>query len=234
MKAEQDRTVNLIKRLQRGDEESRETLIGDYRGFIINAARNFTRESRDITQTDAYSIALIAFNEAAEKFDPERGNFPAFAGQVMKRRLIDMARSESKYRPEIAAGELPEIPADTGDEDEETEDLATDISWLENALAEFNISLQDLVKQTPKHRDTRCNALAMARYITNDPSLLAGLHKRKTLPFKSLLFHFRCNPKTIQRHRKYIIAACIALGGSSSYLRDYVTRVAKGCGENDA
>jgi len=230
MNTEQDRTISLIQRVQQGDERARETLITNYHGYIINLARQYTRENCDILHTDAYSVALIAFNEAIDKYSPGKKTFfPSFAGQIIKRRLIDLVRSSAKYKPEIITENIPEYAAENTKDLEQQGDLAEDIAWFEQSLADFDISMEDLVRETPKHKDTRCKAIAMARQIAGDPALLARLKQRKKLPFKSLLFQFRCNPKTIQRHRKYIIAVCIAISGSSIYLRDYVLRVAKGC-----
>jgi RNA polymerase sigma factor len=234
MQTGQDNTIDLIKRLQQGDETARETLIANYQAFIVKLARNYTREKCDITGTDAYSTALLAFNEAAEKYNPEKGSqFYSFASQVINRRLIDMVRSNARYKPEINVENIPDRPSENDNRDLQ-EELAEDIKWFEETLKEFNISLEDLVRETPKHRDTRCKAIAMARHVINDPMLLARFERRKSLPFKNLLLKFRCNPKTIQRHRKYIIAVCIALNGSSLYLRDYILGVAKGCDDYGA
>jgi len=231
----QDNTIDLIKRLQQGDETARETLIASYQGYIAKMARSYTRENCDITGTDAYSTALLAFNEAAEKYNPEKGaHFSSFASQVIKRRLIDMVRSNARYKTEINVENIPDIPFENDGNMDFQEELAEDIKWFEETLKEFNISLEDLVKETPKHRDTRCKAIAMARHVINDPVLLARFERRKSLPFKNLLLKFRCNPKTIQRHRKYIIAVCIALNSSSLYLRDYILGVAKGCDDYGA
>jgi len=226
--AGQDETVLLLRRLKQGDEKARELLITNYHAFIVKMARRYSGETGDILHTDAYSVALIAFNEAADQYAEDRGvSFPTFAAQVIKRRLIDLARRNAKFAPELSVAELPD--AQVLEEASRWEDLAEDVAWFENALKEYRVSLEDLVRETPKHKDTRCLAIAIARHVVDDPGLLAHFRTRKALPFKSLLLRFRCNPKTIQRHRKYIIALCIALSGCSPYLRDYVLSVAEGC-----
>ncbi|MCF8012261.1 MAG: RNA polymerase sigma-I factor [Clostridiales bacterium] len=238
MNGEQDRTLNLINLLQSGDEKAREELIENYRKFIIKIASKYNYENIDIFQTDTYSIALIAFNEAANKYNSSKGtSFATFASQIIKRRLIDLIRSNAKFSPEISTNELPETDSkDTESPKEYKEELAQEITWFEKQLSEFNISMEDLVKETPKHKDTRCKVIEMARWIINDPEMLQQLKKRKRLPYKSLLFHFRCNPKTIQRHRKYIIAVIITLtlNGPSTYLREHVLSVLKGCDGYDS
>jgi len=226
-------TILLLRRLQQGDEKARELLIANHHAFITKMARRYSRETGDILQTDAYSVALIAFNEAADRYSEDSGvRFTTFAGQVMKRRLIDLARSDAKFKREVPVAEFPD--AQVFKDSPAWEHLADDIAWFENALKQYRVSLEDLVRETPRHKDTRCLAIAVARRVVGDPDLLAYFRARKTLPFKSLLLRFRCNPKTIQRHRKYIIAVCIALGGSSSFLRDYVLGVAEGCDNRDA
>lgn len=227
-------TITLIRRLQEGDEKAREKLFENYHNYIIKIARKYSRDKEDITKTDWYSIALIAFNEAATSFKEDGGaSFPSFAAQVISRRLIDLSRNNTKYSPEISVGDafLDSFINDYDYSDLENE-MSEDITWFEKKLKEFNISLEDLVLETPKHKDARCKAIDMARQIVENPEHLEKLRKRKTLPFTFLLLKFRCNPKTIQRHRKYIIAVCIALTAPRPYLKDYVLRVAKGCDEN--
>ncbi|MBO8128911.1 MAG: sigma-70 family RNA polymerase sigma factor [Peptococcaceae bacterium] len=230
----QDQIQLLLKRLQQGDETAREELVRRYQNFIAGLARKYSRDP-DVSQSDAYSVALIAFNEAMDKYCPTKGtSFSGFARQVVSRRLIDHFRSNTRYKPETPIEEIPEIAVQHAEDVLIAAELAEEISWFERMLKEYKVTLEDLVRETPKHKDTRCTAIAMARKIAENPVLLAHFRSQKTLPFKALLKEFLCNPKTVQRHRKYIIAVCIALTGSSTYLKDYVLRVAEGCDDLDS
>jgi RNA polymerase sigma factor len=47
------------------------------------------------------------------------------------------------------------------------EDMATHMELydFENKLSEFNITIDDLVENSPKHSDTRLNAINIARHV---------------------------------------------------------------------
>jgi len=60
----------------------------------LKVTSNATGKYIDTRNSDEFSIALSAFNEAIDKFDIEKGyNFFLFSEQVIRRRLIDYSRS---------------------------------------------------------------------------------------------------------------------------------------------
>jgi RNA polymerase sigma factor len=222
-------TLVLLEQARKGNRSAREELIAGHRNFIVKCVAQVVPAQRaDLTSTDEYSVALIAFNEAVDRYDASRGaSFHGFARQVIRRRLVDHYRASRRHAAEVPYAELPREtgrPENAFPADEAREE----IQRLTAHLAEYGISFEDLVRETPKHRDSRRIAVGIARRILADPEMRASLERKKKLPFKILLRQLVFNPKTVQRHRRYIIAVCLILGGDFPLLRDYVRGIEEG------
>lgn len=230
----------LVRRAQQGDEAARETLLRRFRPFVLRAAASisgrFVRAGRD----DEASVALMAFNEAISAYRHRRGgSFLAFAEMVIRRRLIDHLRQAGARRSEIPVSEL----ADRADAAEgadpltqvealqaqrrfEEEMLARErweeIERLSRSLERFGIRFSELVRVSPRHRDARARALEVARLIAGHPSLREQLLSRGSLPLKELQSLSPVSRKTLERHRKYIIALALILCGDFPHLQEYL------------
>ena len=184
---------------------------------------------------------MIAFNEAIDKFAPRHNRaFLSFAGDVIKMRIIDYFRKDKaggncvpfssfEYSEELSFDRLQARSFDPVGERVERED---DLNSFLAGLKEFKISLDDLVKNTPRHRDSRLLSIKIAGIIADDPELLGKLHKKKAIPLKKLLEKIKVNPKTVERHRIYIITICLVLTSNLETLKGYIEQTEKGGGIN--
>ncbi|MCR5135413.1 MAG: hypothetical protein K6B12_07200, partial [Clostridiales bacterium] len=60
-------------------------------------AKAYQALGRPIDQSDdEWSVSVIAFHEAVEKYDPGKGTFHSFAGLLVKRRLWDHERAQRR------------------------------------------------------------------------------------------------------------------------------------------
>ena len=65
----------------RGDQRELEDFIRLHEAFILKSASKASR--RFVTKSDdEWSIALLGFTEAIEKYNPERGSFLSYAGML--------------------------------------------------------------------------------------------------------------------------------------------------------
>ena len=72
-------------------EEGRSAFIIKNEKFIIACANRFTK--RFITKSDdEWSMALIAFSNAMDTYDAEKGNFQSYARLLRERKLTDYIR----------------------------------------------------------------------------------------------------------------------------------------------
>ncbi|WP_251553801.1 RNA polymerase sigma factor SigI [Neobacillus muris] len=230
-----EETVSLI---QEGDQSLRNELIDSYKPFIAKTVSSVCK--RYIYETDdEFSIGLIAFNEAIEKYSPERGkSLLSFSEVIIKRRIIDYIRKQSKNQ-HISI----DITSPSQEEDTPGNAIVNELSLdhfhkkndevlrkeeilrFQSLLADFDVSFSDLVENAPKHADARKNAIEMAKLLVENQELKLMLLEKKRLPIKQLEKLVDVSRKTIERNRKYIIAIALILSGDFVYMKDYIKGV---------
>ncbi len=231
----------LVVQARNSDENGkrvREYLLQKYTPFIMGVASRVSGRYLELGRDDEAGVGLRAFNEAIDTYDHGSGrNFLAFAEMVIRRRLYDFFRKRSRWSREV-----PLTHYDREDEDGNTynyvdkessyrayaeavevEERRAEILELARELHNYGISFQDLARVCPKHEDARRRAVEAAREVAADPELLNYLRHRRTLPLKALEERVRVSRKTLERQRKYIIAATLVLAGDFQYLREYLS-----------
>lgn len=226
----------LAKEARQGDLASREKLILAYRPFILKTASRYC--GRFIHEEDEEgSVALLAFNEAIDSFRPGQGaGFLSFARLVIERRLHDHFRSTKARRREIPFSGLSREDMDEGllyamereaaerafSEEEATRDRQEEIALFRSLLAQYNLSLDELVNLTPRHRDARRRAIQAAETIAADPKWRTYFKKYGELPLKDMDGRLPVSRKTLERQRKYIVALLLVFLEDLPYLREYL------------
>ncbi len=219
------------------DEGMLNRLIAENERFLLRCSSLATH--RYITKCDdEWSIALTAFDEAVKNYDYDKGSFLSFAEMVIRRRLVDFLRSDSKFRSEIPIGRA-ESGTREGDEDEEIslydrkaiaeyaalEEqrlLKYEIEAANEVFAQYGFTFMDLAQCSPKSEKTRAVCAKAVRYLLRNPLLLREMRAQKQVPQKILEKNLNVPRKKLERHRKYIIAAVELLSGEYPYLADYM------------
>jgi RNA polymerase sigma factor len=225
--------------IQQGDVKLRDDLILAYKPFIAKTVSSICK--RYINENDdEFSIGLIAFNEAIEKFSSDKGNsLLSFADILIKRKVIDYIRQQARNPQTVSVNFeselLEEEGARTTIEDEislddyqkrlEDQQRREEIVQFRQVLLEFGLSFDDIVQQSPKHADARKNAIEVAKIIIENEDLKQHLLDKKRLPIKQLEKLVSLSRKTIERNRKYIIAISLVFLGDYMYLREYLKGV---------
>lgn len=230
-----EETVLLI---QQGDRSLLNELIESYKPFIAKTVSSVCR--RYIYETDdEFSIGLIAFNEAIEKYSTERGSsLLSFSEVIIKRRVIDYIRKQTKYpqisiditnssQEEESAGAVivNELSLDDFHKKNDEQLRKEEILNFQALLESFNLNLYDLVENSPKHADARKSAILTAKMLVADDELKGLLFEKKRLPIKQLEKMVKVSRKTIERNRKYIIAVALILSSDYVYMKDYLKGV---------
>ncbi|MBR3394946.1 MAG: hypothetical protein IKG76_04080, partial [Firmicutes bacterium] len=114
-----DREALLAKQ----DEQALNNLIEAQKSWALRICSDVTH--RYITDSDdEWSTALLAFHEAVQSYEADKGSFPAFASVVIRRRLLDDIRSQWRHKGEIHV--LPgAFDGDFGTEEGETPDAVS-------------------------------------------------------------------------------------------------------------
>jgi RNA polymerase sigma factor len=210
-----DLDINERVYIAKKDPSEREKLIEEYTPFIIKQVSHFANKYIDEQNSDELSIGLIAFNEAIDSFDITKGSFLNFSSLIIKRRIIDFLRQNQNVTYPLDV--YPERESDY-----EIENRRLEMLSFVNLLSLYGIEIEDLVRQSPKHRETRKLALKIARTICENEHLLSYLKKTKTLPVKELIELLRISRKSIEKYRKYIIALVIILSEDLPILKEYI------------
>jgi RNA polymerase sigma factor len=229
-----------VLEIQAGNIQLQNNLINKYKPFIAKAVSSVCK--RYINETDdEFSIGLIAFNEAIEKYSKDKGSsLLSFAELIIKRRVIDYIRKESKNmtvtmseqdddQDDYASNKIEAtLSVEEFQKQIDQEQRREEIAYYQSVLKEFGLSFSDLLECSPKHSDARQNAIEVAIILVQNLELKKHLFEKKMLPMKQLEGLVNVSRKTIERNRKYIIAVSIILSGDYIYLKDYLKGAIKG------
>lgn len=227
----------LEKRLQliqvNDNQAERNILIQDYIPFIIRVVSNQLNRYIETENSDEFSIGLLAFNEAIDKYDSTKGSFLSFAELVIRNRVKDLYRKKVKEQREVSLEECLENPQGNFVEpyeeiDSDSISLREEIQRYERELVKFQIRFEDLVEETPKHNDTRQNAITLSERISEDRPLVQEIYDKKRLPANKIVFKFKTTHKIIKRSRKFIISLVVIFTGEFSQLKLWVKNSLKG------
>ncbi len=221
----------------KNDNDKADELIRKYIPFIRAEATKFL--GKPCTDSDdAFSIAMIAFHEAVLAFSRERGAFLSYAALLIRNRLIDEQRKEKRHQGHLSlnASEgdddrtLLEQVADHRDYYEEAHNLEAtqqEIAELSMVLGEFGVSFADIADNNPKQERTRKTCLAAVHYAMENRELLDDLLRTKKLPLTQLVLGSGSDRKTLERHRKYILAMLLIQTNGYHIIRGHLHHVWK-------
>lgn len=220
---------------QNGEEKTRNQLIEEYRPFIQKTLSK--QLGRYVEQNDeAVSIGLIAFNDAIDGYEEKRGPFLPFAATVIRNRTIDHIRKSSQPFDTLPVSSL--VNENETDEEvlgrkkwqpnlEEQAVMVEEINKFISRLNHFGITLDDLVTEAPKHKDTRRKAVAAAQWLYNQPKLRHKIMESGRMPLKEIEQRTGLTKKVIDRSRKLIIAVMVVLDSDLEIMKQYVNDVVK-------
>ena len=228
----------------REDDRLRENFIRDNEQTILRIASRVT--GKYITGSDdEWSVALLAFNKAIDSYSPDKGDYTAYAGVVIKRALIDYYRSEKKYAPEQPTGDelmtgesdsdpnsevLRAVARDSADRTkrmDESRSLREEILEVNLRLKEYGFSFRDLQECSPKAGKTKKECARAITYILDHEEPLSSVIEYHRLPIKEIAESAGIKTKLLDRYRRYIIMAVIILNGEYPLLADYLQYVRK-------
>lgn len=229
------REIDIIAEESKTDEKKMENLIAKNEFFILkcasSVAHNYISKS-----DDEWSVALGAFTEAVENYSMEKGSFYNFAELVMRRRIIDFIRTQSKYSSEISVNpslfnsesndDCEEIPIkiEVAEKTSHTIDnsLKLEIELANEVFSSYGFSFFALADCSPKAKKTKEVCAKAVTYILKNQILVSNMKVKKLLPIKIIEKNLNVPRKILERHRKYIIAAVEIISGDYPYLAEYI------------
>ena len=221
------------------DVQAADRLIGTYLPFIKTETAKFLKRPPIEGHDDELSIAMIAFHEAIGGYSRTRGAFLKYAAMLIRSRLIDYSRREQRHSRVISL-DAPAREEDTtlgevlvGERDPHEEMAARDatraeIEELTRQMKEFGVDLSDVADNCPKQQRTLDACRKALQYARENPELLDDLLKTKRLPIGQLAAGSGVERKTLERHRKYMVALLLIYTNGYEIIRGHLKQVMKG------
>lgn len=219
----------LTSRLQQaqGDRHALDALIASYQPFLRQEA--LKAAGNGLEYDDRLSIAMLVFVQCVRQYQPERGAFIPFVSACIRNRLIDEGRKASRQTGSAVSLPLDDTHALSPssamaqyDRGLERRALAEEIDALDEELARHGLSLTQLEVVCPRQRRSREQCLHLARAVAEDPALYEGFRRTDRLPQAALAQRFGLSTKTIEKHRRYIVAVIVILAGDYPGVRSFL------------
>ena len=187
-------------------------------------------------------------HEAVMAYDRTRGAFLPLAAMTIKNRLIDFRRRERRHA-EVSSLDERRPSADEEDDRPLIESLAserdeieeremrrasrTEISEFSAKLEGFGVSLYDVAENCPRQQRTlEACRLALA-YARRHADLLDRLERTGKLPITELSRGSGVERKTLERHRRYLVALLLAYTNGYEIIRGHLWKIVAPTGGDD-
>ena len=232
----QEHEIIAMVSAARGDSLAADELVRRFLPFIRSEAAKAVR--RGVSDSDdELSIAMMAFHEAVLAYERHRGAFLPFAAKAIRSRIIDFHRREQRHRGQLSLYEKNE---DDDRELAETLEVGTDpisdhtdrtaarqeIAHFALGLSEFGLSLTDIADNCPKQERTIAACHRALDHAKRNPELLEQTVRTKKLPVTALAAGAGVERKTLERHRKYMMALILAYTNGFEIIRGHLGQMA--------
>ncbi|WP_304942702.1 RNA polymerase sigma-I factor [Vallitalea guaymasensis] len=228
---EKNKSLDEMVLVAKDDIHIRNTLIEQYKPFIASIIQNKTGRYIEYGIDEELSIGLIAFNEAIDKYEKDKGSFLTFSKIVISRRLIDYQRKNSNHGNNVILYN-DDVTKDIDLVDRKSLDIyriknenelrQLEIIEFKKELLTWGLDFTKLVEHSPKHKRTRRLYNKIATLIVSDCELMNYIHNNKRLPVQKITEKMKIHRKKIERGRIYIIALIIITMGDYEYLKEYL------------
>ena len=221
------------------DVRAADDLIRAYLPFIKAETAKFLKRPPMEGQDDELSIAMMAFHEAIGGYSRTRGAFLKYAAMLIRSRLVDYSRREQRHSRVISLDApareenttLGEVLVGERDPHEETasrDATRAEIEELTRQMKEFGVSLSDVADNCPRQQRTLDACRRALEYAKGNPELLEDFLKTKRLPIGQLATGSGVERKTLERHRKYMVALLLIYTNGYEIIRGHLKQVMKG------
>ena len=222
------------------DSHAADELIEAYMPFIKSETAKFLNRPPDKSD-DELSIAMFAFYESIRNYSKLRGSFLKFAALQIKNRLIDNYRKEKRNKGQISLDVSDDDKQDLKDtirdehdkyqENELREATQQEIAELSAQMQDFGVSMTDVAENSPRQRRTLEICQRAVQYARNNPEILDDFLRTKRVPLAKLAEGAKVERKSLERHRRYLVAVLLICTNGYEIMRGHIMQVLKG-GEN--
>ena len=218
---------NVLIDLNRDEGTSINEIIDSHMPFIIKSISDVTGRYVSCENDEELSVGMLAFSEAVERYDNEKGHFLSYAKLVISSRIKNYLKGENRH-VHSSLEELLDSGIEFKDEYlEQKEDnsiLVEQIEKLKSEIELFGFSLDDLVNEAPKQQATRENAINLAQKITEEEEFVSFMYLKRRLPIKKIVLKFGVTEKVVKRSKKFIISVVIIINKNLNALKNWIRK----------
>ncbi|MFS0577103.1 RNA polymerase sigma-I factor [Sporosarcina sp. 179-K 3D1 HS] len=222
----------LVLKAKSGDGKVMDDLLIAFTPFMKKTASFVCKRFID-EHDDEFSIAMSGFHEAVVAFDPNRdASLTTFSHLIMQRRLVDHIRKEAARNESVQLLKeedsnqqqyvFEQTSIDSFSKEQQDRERREELLEYAKLLTEYDLSFDELTNCAPKHAKSRKVAFQIAQIIAETPDFYQYVTENKKLPIKELEEIVEVSRKTIERHRKYIIAVTLLLQSQFVYIKEYI------------
>lgn len=216
------------------DMAAADEMIRAYMPFIRKETAKFLGRPLVEENDDELSIAMIAFYEAIVDYSILRGSFLHFAALHIKSRLIDHTRKENRHRGLVSIDHPASEEEDTplrdklADPDDPLHDgmvreaTRMEIEEFSASIRSFGIQLSDVASHCPKQERTLEACRIALAYARENPQIMDEFLRTKRLPLALIAQGSGVERKTLERHRKYMVALLLAYTNGFEIIRGHL------------
>ena len=95
-------------------------------------------------------------------------------------------------------------------------------------MTEFGVSLTDVAESSPKQERTLTSCKEVIAYAKDNEEIMEEFLRTKRLPLSKILEGVDVPRKTIERHRKYVVALLLIYSNGYEIIRGHLAEVMKG------
>ena len=158
---------------------------------------------------------------------------------LIRSRIIDYQRKEARHQGQVSLyaenneddRTILDGMADGRDHFQESANLEAtrqEIEELAAAMKRFGVSFSDVADNSPRQERTLAACASAIRFAAGNQQLLDEVLKTGKLPLGKLVQGSGAERKTLERHRKYILAMLLIQTNGYEIIRGHLRHVLKG------
>lgn len=209
----------LVESRKSKNNSSRSKLIEEYMPFIIKEISNVTGRYVSYENSLELSVGLIAFDEAIDRYEKDKGSFTNLASLVIRSRVKDFLNKNNYYEHHLPIEEDEEfgLVVEFGNND-----LKEEVEKFNKILDKFNIDIETLVEESPTHEKTRRENIKLGKDVSKEKPIVKKLYRTKKLPMADIILKFRTTKKKLKYHRNFLISVIIVFNEKLSNIMEFM------------
>ncbi len=99
---------------------------------------------------------------------------------------------------------------------------ALEIQMYQQELLKFGLTLDQMVDASPKHQDTRKNAMHIAKQASEDEKIVSDTYRKRKLPIRPVAALCRVSEKVVKTSKTFILGSMLVFVKKLSGLESWI------------